>query len=251
MFPQGADISIVLMKELLGLLHYSEASFSFEILAQNGSITVQFTSSVNDSSRLMSHIEAFFPSVIIQEKEVLDIPFDLEKTVAIADFGLHDEFMLPIANTDNLSIDPLTSIIATLGTLGKEDTAIFQVIFKGVTAPWSLEMQYAISDGGNGSFFEHYPEFVNQTEDKVSNPLFSAVMRIGVQGNSDENSKYIAQELARSITRVSTSEYNKLIPLSNEGYKYDDHLRNIFYRMSNRLGFIVNSLILFIIQTKQ
>ncbi|MCP4181166.1 MAG: ATP-binding protein [bacterium] len=241
LFPKGTDISVSLMHEVLNLLSFSEGSFSFEVLAQNGEISIQCTSSKNDSTRLRSHLKAFFPTAIIQIKEVLDIGFDFNEPVAIADFGLDNEFMLPIAGTEALTIDPLTSIIATLGSLGENETAIFQVIFKGVTAPWSHDIQYAVSDGRGGSFFEGHPQFIVGTNEKVSNSLFAVVMRIGAQGQTEEQSRYITSELARSITTVSRSKYNRLIPLSNEGYEYDDHLRNIFYRTTNRIGFILNT----------
>ncbi len=239
-FPNQYEFSLPSMYELLNLLSFSEHPFSFEILAHSGSIEVQLTAQKNDILRLESHLKAFFPMVIITSKEALDINFDFDKQVAIADFGLDNEFMLPIAQSDKLNIDPLTSIIATLETLEENDTAIFQVLFKGVTAPWSRDIQRAASDGVGGSFFEGYPEFSKGTQEKISNPLFSVVIRIAAQGNTKEHSRYISQELARSITTVSASEYNRLIPLSNEGYEYDDHLRNIFYRTSNRLGFFLN-----------
>lgn len=240
-FPKGTDISALLMHEMLNLLSFSEEPISFEILAQNGEIRIQFTSSKSDILRLQSHLKAFFPTIIIQIKDALDINFDLNETVAIADFGLDNEFMLPINTTDSLTIDPLTSIIATLGILEENETAIFQFIFKGVTAPWSRDMLYAVSDGRGGSFFEGYPEFIKGTQEKVSDPLFGVVMRIGVQGRTEERSRSLARDLARTITTVSSSEYNRLIPLSNEGYEYNDHLRNIYHRTTNRIGFILNS----------
>jgi DNA helicase HerA-like ATPase len=240
-FSRGTTISISFMLELVNLLSFSRDTYSFEILAQRGRIEVQFTAHKNDYLRLFSHIKAFFPSAILKTKEALDIDFDFEKSVAIADFGLDNEFMLSIAQSDNLNIDPLTSIIAVLGTLNENEIAIFQVIFKGVTAPWSAQMQYAVSDGKGGSFFEGHPEFVLETKNKVSSPLFSVVIRVGAQGENDDDSKAIVQELAKSITRISTSQYNRLIPLSNEGYAYNDHLRNIFYRTSNRFGCILNT----------
>ena len=66
-------------------------------------------------------------------------------------------------------------------------------------------------------------------------------MRIGAQGNNNDRSQYLVQELTRSISAVSSSEYNKLIPLSNVGYNYEFHYYNLHNRLSNRLGFILNS----------
>lgn len=241
LFPDGTEIPIASMHEFLNILSFSESSLSFEVLSQHNSITIQFSCSKYDRSRLMSHLKAFFPNIILKSKEALDINFDLDVPVAIADFGLDHEFMLPIAKTESLNIDPLTSIIATLGTLDHDETAIFQIIFKGVTAPWSQDMMYSVSDGRGGSFFEGNPEFITGTKEKISSPLFSVVVRIAVQGKYEEHSRNIARELSQTITSVSSSQLNRLIPLSNEEYEYDDHLRNVFFRTSNRLGCILNS----------
>lgn len=240
-FPTGTEIVVSQMEELLNILSYSEQSFSFEILSQEGKISIQLTASEYDSERLESHLKAFFPTLILREKNANAINFDFDTPVAIADFGLDNEFMLPIERSDSLTIDPLTSIIATLGTLDDSETAIFQILFKGVTAPWSKSMLNAVSDGRRDSFFEGYPEFVSEAQEKVSSPLFGVIIRIGAQGKNQENSSLIASNLAKSITSISTSRCNRLIPLSNEGYKYNDHLRNIYHRTTNRLGCILNT----------
>jgi hypothetical protein len=240
-FPKGSDISISLMQEVLNLMVFSEQTISFEILAQNGILRFQFVASEYDLNRIQKHFEAFFSAVLFELKDIHNMGFDLDKTIAIADYGLEHEFMLPIAVNDSLSIDPLTSIVATLGSLDIYGTGLLQILFKGVTAPWSGDMQFAVSDGRGGSFFENALDFVSVTQEKVRHPLFAVVVRTATQGSSDEHSAYLAQELARSITAISQSEYNRLIPLSNEGYAYGDHVSNIYHRQSNRLGFIANT----------
>lgn len=240
--PHDMDVSMHRMHELLNLINFSQYPLSFELIAEGGAIHVQVVTHPSDSSRVRSHFNAFFPSLGIKEGDFLDIGFNYNNSVAIADFGLDEEYMLSIAHRDTLTaLDPLTSIIATLDTIGNEDKAIIQILFKGVTAPWARDIVRASSDGQGGSFFEEYPEFISEAKEKISCPLFSVVMRIGAQGHSEEHSRYIAQELSRSITSISRSEHNQLIPLSNEGYSYEDHLHNIRHRMSNRLGFILNT----------
>src|SRR5690606_33141373 len=92
-----------------------------------------------------------------------------------------------------------------------------------------------------GSFFLDAPEMPKCAQDKTSMPLFSVVMRVAVQGMNAKRTNDLAKGLIRSITAVSGSEYNKLIPLSNEGYEYDFHFYNVRHRLSNRMGFILNS----------
>ena len=204
-------------------------------------ITVQIVCSENDKNRIQSHLRAYFPNVIMRDMESTWFPFDTDEFVVIADFGLNDEFMRPINTVQNLNIDPLTSVVASMENLEDGDTAIFQAIFKGVTAPWARDIQKSVSDGRGGSFFADSPEMVNLAKEKVSAPLFGAVMRIATQARHEERSQYLATELIRSITSVSTTEFNKLIPLSNEDYEYHNHLYNVIKRLSNRLGMILNT----------
>lgn len=121
------------------------------------------------------------------------------------------------------------------------------MLFKGITSPLAKDISYSVSDGAGGSFFSDAPEMLKCAQDKISNPLFSVIMRIATQGKSDIRSQYLAQELTRSISAVSSSGYNKLIPLSNEGYKYDFHKYNLYHRLSSRLEFVLNSIPLFTI----
>lgn len=240
-FPKGQDILPRVNTEFLNMLAYSEDQISFEIVGTSESITIQFVCHQGDRGRIESHIRAYFPTVIIQDIHGTDFGFDSCRDVAIADFGVNDEFVRPIATSDNFSIDPLTSMIATMEYLKPQDVVVFQVIFKGITSPLAKDITYAVSDGAGDSFFSDAPEMPLCAKNKISNPLFSVVMRIGTQGNNNHRSQYLAQELARSITVVSSSEYNKLIPLTNEGYSYDFHYYNLHNRLSNRFGFILNS----------
>ncbi|AUP79122.1 type IV secretory system conjugative DNA transfer family protein [Flavivirga eckloniae] len=240
-FHQGQEIIPLRNIEFLNMLSFTAHLVSFEIVGTEDNITIQIVCSDVDGKRIQSHLKAYFPNIIIRDCDAEDFGFNLDKNIAIADFGVHDEFMRSIHTSESFSIDPLTSIIATLDSLEQGDITVFQVLFKGITSPLAKDITNAVSDGGGGSFFSDAPEMPKCAEDKISAPLFSVVMRIGVQGVNDNRSHYLATELSRSITSISQSKYNKLIPLSNEGYAYDFHEYNLRNRLSNRLGFILNS----------
>ncbi len=240
-FPKGTEIQPKRNVEFLNMLSFSQHLLSFEIIGDCENITIQIVCSSEDTSRVESHFKAYFPIAIIRNIEITDFGFVTNRDIAIADFGLHDEHVRSIATSDSFAIDPLTSVIATMDSLQKDDVVVFQILFKGITSPLAKDIMYSVSDGAGGSFFTDAPEMPNCAKDKIANPLFSVVMRIATQGNTDYRSQHLAQELARSITSISTSEYNKLIPLSNEGYNYDFHHYNLHHRLSNRLGFILNS----------
>ena len=240
-FPKNQEILPLRNSEFLNMLSFTEHPVSFEIVGTQKEICIQIICSTQDKGRTLSHLKAYFPTLISQEIEADNLGFDRGKDIAIADFGIHDEFMRPLYTTTTFAIDPLTSIIATMDMLQEHDVALFQVMFKGITSPLAKDIPYAVGDGVGGSFFSDAPEMPKCAEAKISSPLFSVVMRIATQGNTDYRSQYLAQELSRSISSISSSEHNKLIPLSNEGYPYDFHTYNVHNRLSNRLGFILNS----------
>jgi len=242
-FGRNEEISSIIATEFLNMLSSTDAPITFEIFGTHEQIQVQIVSDTTDGTRIHSLLQAYFPTAIIQERNIgdFDFGFDFGQQVAICDFGLSEEFIRPIQTPQSFSIDPLTSIIASLDHLQSGDMALVQIIFKGVTAPWAKDIIYSVSDGQGGSFFSDAPEMLKCAEEKVSSPLFSCVLRIATQSNSEERSQYLATELARNIGSVSSSGYNRLIPLSNEGYEYSDHLYNVHQRTTNRLGMILNS----------
>lgn len=240
-FPKNQEITSLISAEFLNMLVFSNDAISFEIHGTHKNIAFQIVSSIDDKIRIQSHLKGYFPSVILKDIEVHNLHFDTSKSIAIADFGLHSEFMRPIQTSANFNIDPLTSIIATLDNLQFGDTALIQILFQGAIAPWSRSILNAVSDGIGGSFFPNAPEMLPCAEEKVSKPLFSCVFRIASQGINKARSQYIATELCRSVTTVSTSKYNKFIALTNEGYGYENHLQNVYQRTSNRLGMLLNT----------
>jgi len=240
-FPNGTEIFPSRNIEFLNMLSFTEDIISLEIHGDSNNITIQLVCSEHDIMRVQSHLQAYFPTAIIRDTNINDFNFSDTNDIAIADFGLNDEYMRPINTLDSFAIDPLTSVIAIMDSLQENDVAVFQILFKGITSPLAKDITYSVSDGFGGSFFADAPEMLSCAKEKVTSPLFSVVMRIATQGNTDIRSQYLAQELARSISAISSSEYNKLIPLSNEGYNYDFHRYNLYNRLSNRLGFVLNS----------
>ena len=136
-FPKQQDISSKVNIEFLNMLAYSYSELAFEIYAHDNTIKIQIICSEEDSYRVESHIKGFFPTVIIHKIDANSLGFNTNEPIAIVDFGLHSEFMLPIQHSESYDIDPLTSIIATLEGAQQFDTILLQVIFQGATAPWA------------------------------------------------------------------------------------------------------------------
>ena len=238
--PQGTEINPFVFRAFANALSFSHHPISFEIIGDVEKIQVQVVCSLLDSQRVYSHIKIYFREAVVSESAG-DFGFDNNHTIAVCDFAYDNEFTLPIHRPETFQIDPLTSFIAQLEYLKKDEIIVLQIIFKGCIAPWKESIMRLVSDGMGGSFFIDAPETLNYAKEKVGNPLMAVIIRLATQGYSDYRTKQLLVESAQSITTMSQSQCNRLIPLSNEGYGYDSHLANLFNRTSNRLGMIMNT----------
>jgi len=104
-FPNKQEILPQRNIEFLNMLSFSEHSISFEIIANNNEIKIQIVCSEQDKQRITSHLKAYFPTVILQEQYISDFGFEINEKIAIADFGINDEFMRPIAMSESFAIE--------------------------------------------------------------------------------------------------------------------------------------------------
>ena len=239
-FPEKHDFKSSLSIEFLNMLSDSKGQISFEIIGKHDNLEIQLVCHTKDHKRILHLLKAYFPNSIVTESGLEDFPFEIEKEILIADFGYNEEFMRPI----NTSIDALTSVMSTFENLFKNDVAMLQIIFKEVKKPWVRSIVDSVGVGAN-SFFPDSPEMVPCVKAKVSSPLFAVVFRVAVQSNNSKNAQRLANELILNVRAASRSEFNSLIPLSNEGYEYESHLQNLILRGTNRFGMIMNSQELF------
>jgi len=239
-FPEKHDFKSSLSIEFLNMLSDSKGQISFEIISKHDSLEIQIVCHTKDHKRILHLLKAYFPNSIVTVSGLEYFPFDTEEEILIADFGYNEEFMRPI----NTSIDALTSVMSTFENLHRNDVAMLQIVFKGVKKPWVGSIVDSVGVGAN-SFFPDSPEMVPCAKAKVSSPLFAVVFRLAVQSNNSKNAQQLANELILNIRAASRSEFNSLIPLSNEGYEYESHLENLILRGTNRFGMIMNSQELF------
>jgi hypothetical protein len=243
-FQQGQEISPRYVTEFLSALSYTRHHLSFEIVATSREIIIQLVGTAFDVDKAQRHLQVFFPGVIVETiDDPLDLPFsyDEHREIAIADMAPAEEYMRGFEHVRDFSLDSLTSIFTTLEHLREDEVAMIQVMFAGVKNPWKYDMLRSVSDGQGGSFFKGSTEMLSCTEDKVSQPLFSCVVRLAAQSAFTERSEALTYELAHQLTKATESPYNRLVLLSNEGYEYNQHVTNLFFRKSNRWGFFLNS----------
>ena len=227
---------------LMSLGHVSRPA-SFEVVGTSDTIVVQLTCSLSDRQQVREQLQAYFPEALLSEHDgYLEALWDTTgaKATAAVEFGLSKEFMRPLRSFERFDPDPLAGLIGAMSELGATDLAIFQVLFVSARHRWPESMIRAVTDDAGDSFFIDDPAMVKLTAEKISSPLFAAVVRVAAQSPKSKRAWRIAQGIGKSLRQFSEAASNELLPLSNEAYDEGQHRGDVLARRSCRSGFIIN-----------
>jgi excisionase family DNA binding protein len=216
---------------------------SFEILGTADSIIVQLASAPADRRQMREQLQAYFPEALLSEREgYLDALWDTTggKGTAIVEYGLSKEFMRPLRSFERFDPDPLAGMIGAMAELGKGDAALFQVLFAPVRHPWPESIVRAVTDNAGDSFFVDDPAMVKLAAEKISSPLFAAVIRVAAQSPKSDRAWRIAHGMGKSLRQFADATSNELIPLTNDEYEDEQHCEDVVTRRSCRSGLIIN-----------
>ncbi len=190
--PREAKPSRERAAQLLCRLASGSDPVTFELIAQGGLVTLQFACPETDREQMREQILAHYPDAAVRKRQdsLADRWREAPPAVALADFGLSREFMLPLRIPRDTDVDPLVSICAALrGTRGDE-LAVLQVIFRQAVHPWPQSIMRAVTGTDGGAFFADAPEITSRAEEKVSKPLVAAVIRVAVRAATSSRVGY-------------------------------------------------------------
>jgi predicted DNA-binding transcriptional regulator AlpA len=216
---------------------------SFEILGTSDSILVQLASAPRDRRQVREQLQAYFPEVLVSEREgYLEALWDRTgaKATAVVEFGLSKEFMRPLRSFERFDPDPLAGLIGAMAELGPQDTGLFQVLFAPVRHAWPESIIRAVTDATGDSFFADDPAMVRLAAEKISSPLFTAVIRVAAQSPKSNRAWRIAEGLGKALRQFADAASNELLPLSNDEYDEDQHCEDVVTRRSCRSGLLIN-----------
>jgi hypothetical protein len=212
---------------------------SFELIGTSSAITPLFVAHPADARVIRRQLGASFPEAIVTECQgKLAEAWQEGFETAIVEFGLSNEFMLPLSIG---KLDGLVGLTGAISELDQDETGLLQVFFEPVRSPWGESMLRAVTDNEGDSFFVNRPEMLPATREKLSRPLFAGVVRLAARSGDFDRSWQIIRDMAGPLSAVIQRDGNELIPLHNKEYPLACHREDVLLRQSRRTGMLLNS----------
>lgn len=241
--PENQKVGKPFVNQLVASASYCTDRIAFEVVGNESEVVLQMAATARDLPQLRHQLAAYFPEARFRESEegyLRRFWEQAEGHTQIVDFGLSDEFMIPLDTVTNLDLDPLVSIVGALADLECGEVGVFQVLFQRARHRWESAIMEAVRFEDGRPVFADAPELLALAKQKVSRPLFAAVVRIGAKADDQERLWQIVRGIAAGMAQLSTPTGNELIPLSNTGYDRDYHEHALLHRISFRVGMILN-----------
>lgn len=216
---------------------------SLEIVGTSESAIVGIACARADRRQVREQLQAYFPEAILSERDrYLASLWDETgaRETAVVDFGLAREFMRPLRAYDKFDPDPLAGIVGAMGDLSKGEVALLQILFAPVRHSWPESIMRSVTDSEGDSFFADDPDMPKLAAQKISSPLFAAVVRVAAQSARTKRAWGLAQGIGKSLRQFGDPVSNELMPLSNDEYIDEQHALDVVLRQSRRSGMILN-----------
>ena len=135
-FPPDTDVRRDTFEEFLFNLSSCEEPIAFEVVAARDAIRIQFATGNTDAQIIKKFLQAYFPAAVVtlQSNQLSDTWRSFStRNPFIVEFGLEQEFMLPLSSR---RADFMVALTAALSDLKEDDLAVFQILFQPVQWPW-------------------------------------------------------------------------------------------------------------------
>ena len=239
--PDKLDISKEAFEQFLLNLSLCREPIAFELIGTHKKVAAQFAAGASDAPLLRRQLQAYFPEAVFVPREGgLEQAWEASTgdEVLAVEFGLEQEFMLPLANG---KLDPFIGMVGALAELQSGELGLFQVLWQPAHNRWAESIVASVTHADGKPFFVDSPELVSAAENKIDRPLFAAVVRIMIHTNDEDRLLQLARDLAGSLRVFANPNGNALIPLRNDDYPFEVHVEDVIRRQSRRSGMILNS----------
>lgn len=239
--PAKLDISKEAFEQFLLNLSFCREPIAFELLGTHKKVAAQFVSDVRNIPLLRRQLQAFFPeAVFVLREDGLDRAWETSQgdEILAVEFGLRNEFMLPLASA---RLDSFVGLVGALAELQAGELGLFQVLFEPVQHPWAESIVDSVTHADGKPFFVNSPELAGAAENMVARPLYAALVRILLRAGEFDRLLQLARDLAGSLRVFAHPSGNELIPLHNDDYPFEEHIEDVLKRQTRRTGMLLNS----------
>jgi len=238
--PASLAIDDAVLRAFFDSLAVCSEPTCFEVFARNESVIFQFASCASDASSLRRQLRAFFPEIVFIERQnfLSDAWIETEGTSFVVDFGLANEFMLPL-ETD-YRLDPLVGLVGALSSLRSDELAVFQVLFQPARHSWGNSIWRSVTDRSGKNLFLNQPQLITGTKQKVTASFFGVSVRAAAKAPEFDDAALILRNVAFALRAFTRLDGNRLIPLHNDEYGFEEHEEDLLRRVSRRGGMLLN-----------
>ncbi|MCC6348384.1 MAG: type IV secretory system conjugative DNA transfer family protein [Candidatus Eisenbacteria bacterium] len=240
--PPDHDVSPEEVEQFLLALPHLRRSVTFEVIGTAEAIAVQLVCAEADRSLVQQQVRGFFPaSVLTTADGSLETAWQQQGGHSVVvEFGLSEEFMLPLRTLRRFTVDPLTGIGAAMSELEPGETAVLQVLFQPTREPWAESILRAVLDEGGSPFFLDAPEVTALAREKISRPLYACVVRVGVRSPDPQRAMLLARSVGWALNALTNPPANRLVPLANDDYPDEFHEQDLLRRLTRRSGMLLS-----------
>ena len=229
---------------------------SFEVVGLPDATVVQIVCSQGDQAQVRQQLEAYFSDAMVMEgdgamKRAWERPSGDGESggeTVVAEFGLSEEFVLPLASAKDIPVDPLVGVAGALADVGSGEVAILQIMFRPVRHAWAESVLRSVSFADGSEVFDATTPYLALAKEKVSRPLYAVVLRVACRSEQDGRAWELARSLTGALSPMShhsapgtPGSGNQLIALDNEDCDPNEHAQDVVQRRSRRSGMILNS----------
>ena len=201
--PEDARIQRSAALGWLRALSAATYPIAFELLSGNRRVEVRLATARVDAPHVLRQLQAALPQTVAMEApERLEERWSVCSSGAFmaAEFGLAREFMIPLGCASHPLEEPLLPLIASLADIGEGELGLLQVLFEQTRHPWDQNLLRAVTTPSGKPFFADAPEVTAHAKEKVSSPLFAAVLRIGGWSQDPDRASEIVSRVAAGLS---------------------------------------------------
>lgn len=238
--PANYSSDVEIGKQLI--LSFATALYpvSYELIGTRGTVTIQCSVADTDKVLIIESIRGYAPTAVVVEcEDLLESLWDPSSLHQVVDFGLADEFFLPLRIHSSLSIDPYIALVTALAQTQDGEMLAVQILMEQAHNPWSESINNALSDGEGGCIIDGEHNFLQQAREKTRSPMYAVVIRVAVQALHTSRVYELLRSTQAFFLQSDSPNGNALAPLENADYSDECHEFAFHSRQSFRTGMIL------------